>query len=52
MDLARVLLYLAQDDAPNGASIRLTEKNGLMKGSFDLKIRKEENPSEVLNASE
>lgn len=42
MDLARVSLYLAQDDAPNGASIRLTEKNGLMKGSIDLKIRKEE----------
>ena len=51
-DLARLFLYLAQKDAPNGASIRLTDKNGLMKGSFDLKIRKEENPSEVLNASE
>ena len=51
-DLARLFLYLAQKDAPNGASIRLTDKNGLMKGSIDLKIRKEEDPSEVLNASE
>ena len=51
-DLARLFLYLAQKDAPNGASIRLTEKNGLMKGSIDLKIRKEEDPSEALNASE
>lgn len=50
--LGSCFLSLAQKNVPNGASIRLTEKNGLMKGSIDLKIRKEEDPSEVLNVSE
>ncbi|MBQ7433385.1 MAG: hypothetical protein IJ562_04275 [Prevotella sp.] len=45
VDLARYFLFLAQKTVPNGECIRITDKNGLLKGSIDLKIRKEALPA-------
>jgi hypothetical protein len=40
--LAAFFMGLAQEGVPDGSSIRLTDKNGLSKGSLDLMIIKKE----------
>ena len=42
ISLASLFMGLAQDGVPDGTSIRLTDKNGLSKGSLDLMIIKKE----------
>jgi hypothetical protein len=42
LSLAACFMGLAQEGVPDGTSIRLTDKNGLLKGSLDLMIIKKE----------
>ena len=49
--LGSCFLRLAQDDVPSDYSLRLTEEQGLQKGSEDLIIRKDDDPAKFLENS-